>query len=343
MRLMSVIFAALCAAHIAQAQAIPGQDDPALAQAIARWLAADDTPGALQEIGQLAADGNVAAQVFANRVYRLAWSYPPGFEARADRMALFAPLDPDTTRRFAPYPGAGDGIAILDLGYDPAMDVGDVTATVTTLAEAGMVRAAVSELSSALNQRGLHTSPLVPIVPYITADDPTALTYWGLTIAAISHRNALPHLAQDWTTQPEEILSESGFFEALADGRWWALLAASFSPPGRGSLGPLLDNDPRIIAIRAFDTEVMGQLIEADTATHGLARLVQLCTATCPANARASCIAGGAMTRIVPGAALSQLEPFVSRDAYVTSPRAEQELVVAFGTAPNVPYACRRP
>jgi hypothetical protein len=62
--------ASVLVAHAAIAQPIPGADDPALRIAAQRWLDNENPAEDIWALGEIAADGNIAARMFVNRIMR---------------------------------------------------------------------------------------------------------------------------------------------------------------------------------------------------------------------------------------------------------------------------------
>jgi len=81
------------------AEPLPGTDDPKLRTAALAWLAEDDPNAALWAMGELAADGNVAARVLVNQIYR---SERPSLSG--DAFFQLVPEDRTGGRAQAPIP-----------------------------------------------------------------------------------------------------------------------------------------------------------------------------------------------------------------------------------------------
>lgn len=87
---------------LAPAQTLPGADDPALREAALDFLADEDIVDAMARIGQTGMDGNIAAQLLANRIYRISvYDFPNA--SRENRFRLFLGDNLDDTSRFTPF------------------------------------------------------------------------------------------------------------------------------------------------------------------------------------------------------------------------------------------------
>ncbi|MDO6589617.1 hypothetical protein DS901_07510 [Loktanella sp. D2R18] len=67
---LSAIFASFLISQPADAQPIPGADDPALLIAAQRWLDSENPVEDIWALGEIAADGNIAARMFVTRIMR---------------------------------------------------------------------------------------------------------------------------------------------------------------------------------------------------------------------------------------------------------------------------------
>ncbi|MEM7528351.1 MAG: hypothetical protein AAF416_11800 [Pseudomonadota bacterium] len=85
--LLSIALAAPVAAY---SQGIAGHDDPALRAAARAWLSDEDPRDALWAIGELAANGNLAARQLARGIARRLFVDFPDLSHK-DRRALFPP------------------------------------------------------------------------------------------------------------------------------------------------------------------------------------------------------------------------------------------------------------
>ncbi len=100
--ILSKCFLGLCllvATQPSLAEPLPGADDPALRVAALAWLNEENPEAALWALGELAADGNVAARVLVNQIYR---SERPAMSR--DEFLQLVPADrTGASRWFSPY------------------------------------------------------------------------------------------------------------------------------------------------------------------------------------------------------------------------------------------------
>ncbi|MDX8352096.1 hypothetical protein SLH47_06965 [Cognatiyoonia sp. IB215182] len=95
-------FCVVIAVSPAKAEPIPGADDPALREAALMWLAEDQPESALRTIGELAADGNVAARLFLNQVFVRRTFHNEGLTREAF-LALLPAVSSEDERRLRPF------------------------------------------------------------------------------------------------------------------------------------------------------------------------------------------------------------------------------------------------
>lgn len=91
------------------AEPLPGADDPQLREAALAWLAEDEPDAALWAMGELAADGNVAARVLVNKIYRAERT-----SLSRDAVLRLVPQDrTGASRGLGPYPVDHDAYPAL--------------------------------------------------------------------------------------------------------------------------------------------------------------------------------------------------------------------------------------
>ena len=90
--LFRFLAASILLVDLAIAQPIPGADDPSLQDAAEDWLTGDAPAEALWRMGEIAQEGNIAAQILVNRIYR---NYVPSDFPDLDRAGRRDLLPPD--------------------------------------------------------------------------------------------------------------------------------------------------------------------------------------------------------------------------------------------------------
>ena len=348
MRLIAFTVALFLGVQTAQAEAIPGQSDPALTDAIARWLAEDDPIEALRDIGELAAGGNIAAQVFANAISYQTWTFPPDFQDRDAQRSLFPPTaDDDRDRRFRPYRIDEATIPLFAARtvFASGSDVDEMAQALATIAEAGRLTEAFGFFMQANNQSGTsNPAYFEALEPFANASQRRVVEHWGLLHLEIA-RQAIPSLSEsgfaEWPRSPEDMLRATGFFEALEAGQWMALIsAAPFAGEPAHELAPWLDH-PRLELVRTLwragandaasvdDLTTLGEWIAADPAPYH-DPLQRVCAAACGPD-HLQCVGAGTLAYLNRSQILTTLEPLVSATQFYASPRADQELRLTIG------------
>jgi hypothetical protein len=224
----------------AAAEPIPGADDPALRAAALAWLHAEDPRAPLWALGEIAADGNVAARLMVSRIF---WTYVP---------LDFPGLPLADQRRLVPPDRTGAGPRSVRPGYAvdlrlPAQEAMADLATVTDPAEwiarlqivldAGL-RGGFMQMVGQASTRGrtspVHAAAIEFAEAHVTEADPIYGDLWFYR-SLWKHPRSGPHIAiwraPPWTPEREAILGQ-----ALSDGRWWAIRLAGLTSRGKTDL-----------------------------------------------------------------------------------------------------------
>jgi hypothetical protein len=119
--------ASVLVAHAAVAQPIPGADDPALRIAAQRWLDNEDPAEDLWALGEIAADGNVAARMLVNGIFRIP-GLPGVSDVDRDTRLTLVPADRDERNRFRSQPYRVDwaevpALAALSAGRENRINI----------------------------------------------------------------------------------------------------------------------------------------------------------------------------------------------------------------------------
>ncbi|MEO0915174.1 MAG: hypothetical protein AAFY59_19670, partial [Pseudomonadota bacterium] len=229
-----LLFTPLCGA----AEEIPGTHDPALQAAALRWLSEEEPEAALWEIGEIAAGGNVAARVLANRIYYEAlWLDYPGLD-RAGRRALLPPDTEGNRRSFSPY--------FVDKGEVAALRALDAllrAETPETFIEnadialrAGLYHGVGRQISISLGKGAFSLRLLEYAEDAIPEGAGVRADMWLARIIADIYHAVLiesdPELAREEAEKgraaPMTDVEWAAFLAALAEGRWTAIRALSW-------------------------------------------------------------------------------------------------------------------
>jgi len=331
----------------AEAQQLPGLDDPALMAAVADWLDSDTPLDATAEIGRIAASGNIAAQVLANGLHRnIGWFLPDVQVSRGERFDFFPPAaGDDRERRFTPYIVVPEDfparIAFQDI--QQADDMEEWRALFEVMLEGGLRERALLATQVGVTQSPFHVEVLQFAATQMTPADRFISDIWGWLVLYAGTADEAPELFDEaaWPQDPRQLLEHSGFFAALDAGLWPAVFVAAFSShlewqalepfserPDVAATLRLLelrdDRDPGEPA--PADLETVGRVLFASAPDHPyLQPLANLCSAECGADPR-PCMATGVINRFDQSISAGRLEPMIPIADYFASRRAVDEL-----------------
>ncbi|MCG3266303.1 hypothetical protein [Yoonia sp. I 8.24] len=243
---LSVIFAGLVMMKPAVAQPIPGADDPALLIAAQRWLNNENPREDLWNLGEFAADGNIAARMFVNRIMRTVHMEIDFPELdRAERKALL-PEDRSGARTTISSPYYVDWDAVPAMDALGEIDHADDIDTWIALAERTWAAGYQPRMVAALrNDRRLLE---IDIARYLETRFPLdmeirASVWWmrildagvveisnflepGEAEAIVAHWGGFPWRAED----------THALDDALRDGRWHAVRFLAYLPNFRPAI-----------------------------------------------------------------------------------------------------------
>lgn len=220
-------------AQPAMTEPLPGANDPLLREAALAWLAEDDPEGALWAIGELAADGNIAARYFINGVY---YGISNG-EKRLSRQEFFKliPEDRDPNAGgFAPYPIDYSNIPALDALSEimQARAADEWIAHADVAIAAGMQSHLLPQLETILSNNDAMNIEIAGFVQVRLSGDPyfdllltTFLGQQFITLGALAE--AAPEIVAErrarWANGPLPRDLPDAFFEALSAQDWVAM------------------------------------------------------------------------------------------------------------------------
>ncbi|MEL6432784.1 MAG: hypothetical protein AAFQ28_03190 [Pseudomonadota bacterium] len=215
-----------------RAEFLPGASDPNLARAAHNWLMENEPSQAMHNIGQLASDGNVAAQFFANRIY----NDPFGTTelSKIERLNLFPPVEGDTRdSRFRPYEIEHASFPILSLRFDLDFDqpLPQILEAADMLFEAGFKQALYGQFLIAFQNADIDIEAFEIGSRYVLPTDRHSIDYWGFLILAMSARDTFADKkrAISWIKPAEDLLEQIGFYETLRSGGFSALRVVGLS------------------------------------------------------------------------------------------------------------------
>jgi len=350
----------LLAAPAAKAEHFPGQTDPAFVAAVDQWLNTDDPVSAAAEIGQIAADGNVAAQFLGNILWRNPGWYDPEISmTREERLALFPPAgDGSGTARFQPYNmdmmPTPDFAALRSIQGDTEPD--ELFRAAQTMLDGGMRTGALHMVTSAwADERNLDDAVLAFAAEHITLADSAIGDFWTSLMIERVAAETFPVDQPDLERAAafERFLAETGYFSAVQNGHWLAIRVAAFEAFLRqgGTSPPDLDLDPNVAAVMriTLDTaenvevvdenwQIAGRLVfNSSSQIPDLRPLVTICNAYCSGH-EAQCAGWGAMNGFERSLAVTRFEPVIDAASYLSSARAVDERLGSirhFGALPN--------
>ena len=354
--------ASLClAGGAAAAQPIPGADDPALREAALDWLTGENPREDLWRLGEIAADGNVAARVMVNSIY---YSHiPSDFPDlnRQERRALLPPDKSGADRGFIPYPVARDAAPALDayVLMNEAETAEEWSALAEQLIDARLYRQFADNVRFTLLKR--QPDYAVEIAKYIednvAMDTEVQTVIWSFRFfensllgMVLSHGDEPPPEVVEqrralWGGGPWRQEDAQSFDAALRDGRWNAIyvlrLFWRLQPDVTSRLEyaaqyewviDILEkvrpsNDTEGSAPTGAELERLGQLLTTDAAqTAYLQPLVMNCERYCP-DMSDECVALGTLAPVVIRRAYATLDPVVTEAEYHRSNRAIADLM----------------
>lgn len=336
----------------AQAEILPGRNDPELRAALAEWLENDPTTEieALRQIGHLAANGNIAAQHFANQT-RAFHVHPGSAMPRDAWLALFARGEGDTSDgfRFRPYQIAPEVIAPLQPRFTDDIEVEDWAARIAILAEEDLQTRVHFDFAISVNHFGLQPVLSETIAPHVTPDNFGTVDYWMFLTMAQSAQAVGLSDPLFWPVSSEVLLDQTGFHTALAAQRFTALQAAAWAVELDHALTIQDDLQADVAAFRSAIVSVMmgetatpadidraGRLIAADAQrTPFLRPLNRACQTAC-AGAVPACLAAIAASPLQWDHRSYTLELVLQPAEYFASPRADQAFWMSVANTDDV-------
>ncbi len=365
-RYICVFIAVLCLVSSgARAEPIPGADDPALRAAVSDWLAAENPKEDLWSIGEIAADGNIAARLI---VRTLVYRYMPLRFPEMSRQELRALVPPDRTEapnrfKYSTFLYRVDTSTIPAYEAQSSMtfakSADDWIAGAETMLAAGLREEFMLQFGMTLTNR--HLMPAVTVfADGVLEDSDHARSYvWflrGLGRASIDLDDRFnPERAAErrarWGEPPWGEEQDRAFATALSEGRWSAIVALGmlitfdpdflefFEVPATslrwatlswaGFSGDLEDNPPPTEA----EFDALGRLVMADAARSPyLLPLVNTCQTQCAAEV-SHCVASGALLRVYDQGVNfpTRLEAVASAEDFYASDWAADGLLVSIG------------
>lgn len=331
------------------AQSIPGADDPRLREAAYSWLEERDILESIEQIGQIASEGNLSAQMFANRLYRSFSHRDFPLMARDARLTLFRGGIEPSNLFFSPFHIDRDSNLWLSAHRDLSsyQSADDWIAAADTLLAAGMRQQVVEYLEIALaNFTPINMEVALFAEPLLTPSDNTFadLHYFFFFEQAIIDFALAPNRAERWDSRPWSEERERRFLAALQDGRWSAIrltgLMLNLDPeldfPGVDEEWLRRISDIRIFALFAHEniepptqSELAGLgeilLRDADLSPY-LRPFRSVCSAYC-GDVLSECM--GAFVSMAHGrsSTAAALEPIIAAEDYFNSDRAGGNLL----------------
>ncbi|MEM8761024.1 MAG: hypothetical protein AAGE83_12005 [Pseudomonadota bacterium] len=344
-----------------RAAEVPGASDPELRAAVQAWLDDDDPRQAMWAIGELAADGNVAARVLVNEVR---WSLGRDFP-EMDLEARRALLPPDRTgpkRGFKPYP-VDRSVSASSYVLSQGMFT-ETTSEAWIAGARALLAAGYRNYFQWLVVRVPSNRPEIDVEAIRFAETVFNPADWVHATFWHARRRESEMLAYLDRTEPSEAAArrarwggdswtpeiEAAFAEALREERWSAILAAGvlfrfgtsdlpldaetadlyrgWSIQARPNISNTTDAD----RLNRRELEMFGSMLLRDAERSAYLRPIRgVCDALCPEN-RLLCMAGAApvlhgFPQLVP----RSIEPVLGAAAYYSSPRAARDALFGIG------------
>jgi hypothetical protein len=345
------------------AQPIPGADDPYFMDAVADWLEDEDPAEGIWELGEIAQNGNIAAQLLVNRIYRLyvPWDFPS--LNKAERRELLPPdvigFPPkfqvfETPFRIEQQPD----VIEAEIGIQNASTFEEWRRLAERLQDAGMDRVLSNAIILSLAPKSDDFN--IEVARYAENNWPLDAKVqieilWfrffenlRLTIDPETHDKAddtqqrlLRWGGEPWRTEDRQTL---GTF--LREGRWRALERAhfmqKFDPGVQNEVTEISELDWAFEIMDAYgifntmqgppptsaELSRLGSLVIADAArTPDLYPLATVCARHCDGQID-ECAGRGALTQITGVDSSWSLEPVISDAALLQSKRGESVLMM---------------
>ncbi|MEP3843819.1 MAG: hypothetical protein ABJM43_00535 [Paracoccaceae bacterium] len=354
-----VTFLAFCAAPIAAvAEGVPGADDPALQSAAYAWLLSEDSAAEISALGEIAADGNIAARIFTNFVYRQFGNLDfPGLD-RDQRRALLPEDRHEKPSRFSPYHVDRSQLpsTIAREYMENAASSEEWIIGAQILVDEGLIEHLKSHLYVLGNRPDLDIEAFLFAEDFIDGDDyyTVALSFRGMSQSVLEYLDQVDQagaeeLRNRWQQEPWSSQHYDELSRALIDGKWSAIRTYALLSQFGAEIDVLFADVPNDEILTwgqlAFsvawnepwdnevDLEALGNLIANDAErTPSLQPLLNSCEAHCP-NDLSTCLAAGVLTRTHElSPSLFSLEPMISPRDYHTSERAARYLTYYVGT-----------
>ena len=214
------------------AEPLPGAGDPQLREAALAWLSEDKPTAALWAMGELAADGNVAARVFVNQIYR-------SERSSVSRGAFLQLVPEDRTgepQSFSPYRVDHDAYpalrALRQIGNSETAN--EWIAHAEAIIAAGMQSRLLPFIEyTVLNQHDIN----IEVAEFAAAnlrDDPYIWTIvtWFFAFSYLTAEQwtkmqsveAAQHWQSRWTEEPWPQSRENAFASELLAHSWLSLI-----------------------------------------------------------------------------------------------------------------------
>ncbi len=352
-----VTFLTFCAAPIASvAESVPGTDDPALQSAVSAWLLSEDPAAEISALGEIAADGNIAARIFTTSVFR-EFGHLDFPELDRDERRALLPEDRYEVPSWILYPTDQSQLPPT-IANEYMQNAGSSEEWITgakILVDEGLIENLKSHLYVLGNRPDLDVEAFLFAEDYIDGDDyyEVALSFRGISQSKLEFLDQVdPEEAEElrnrWQQEPWSTQQYDELSQALNDGKWSAIrtyaLLSLFANEVEFQLADV-PNDEILtwgqlsISVarnepwdNEVDLEALGNLIAKDAErTTSLQPLLNSCEAHCP-NDLSVCLAVGVLTRTHElSPTLFSFEPMISPSDYQTSERAARYLTYYVG------------
>ncbi|MHA3977958.1 hypothetical protein ACW9UR_09770 [Halovulum sp. GXIMD14794] len=353
---------ALLLPTLATAQTIPGADDPRLRAAALAWLNDEDPAADVRRLGELAAEGNIAAQLFINRVVLLQIHFDFPLLDRKERLALLAPGDDPDRFRYGRY--------LIDRELVPKDRMWSAE-TQEELAEAGQTlldagqrdRALWNVAGMPMNRPDIDIEAVKWAETWVSTGEQAKTVLWAFRISESrlleyseeSNPAKVAERRARWGEPPWNSRVEQEFLQALSEGRWTAIYAALLTaqlapdliPPGEQRekierwhdiwLKTLPRSRGDAPNISPTELESLGQAILDDAEdTPFLWPLRNACRQHCSGEIR-HCVATTAVKGMNTNYSEPGMEPVLTTQEYFASNRAARSMLYRLGFLRNHP------
>lgn len=328
---------------------VPGSEDENLREAATLWLDETETFRAIDSIREIAATGNIAAQLLANNIYRYHRVLDDFGLSRDDLMSLFQPPDVGIGRfRSRPYDVERSGIeasVAQDRLAENTSRPEQWTQDAIVLLNADLREHFLRQLPVSLPRREL--SPEAPLfaLEHVALNDRQMADLWFFFLVEIWLFSEVGEHPTDWAIRMWEDEHEAEFLSALANGNWAAFQAFAFSEVIDFDFG--FDPDARMVRWAEISNfaysgpntghfppeeqelrDIGRYLVDPGPIAPYLAPTVGLCELRCAEDVPL-CVAHIALGQLEGSFFAATLEPLIPSERYYQSGRAVQELRIS--------------